>query len=424
MVVVNEKTNLSQIETNHHKEPVLILEDVKENQDLLRELCKSIRVPCEIAENGQVALELLKTKNFSIFIVDLMMPVMDGKTFIIKLKEKQPEAIILVQTALDSSDTIIDIMKMGVFDYIIKPIDPELFQKIVNKSIEYKHLRDMERNLANSAALKIRNQLEWLNYKEDRRVSSREYAEIKSIYNLKTSLTQGRGFGSLLTMIDIMINSKRDEGNSYVIDKEMLDILIDNYETCNAQLKWLHEISNLLENLFPVELTEAGSFISAVPDMLKEVEPYLSNKKLKVTYPEIKINCKLNLNFQKLSLVIEELFINAYKYSVPGSTINMFSYIREGYLWLCVMNEVSENPYCGIPEKYEKLVLEPFFRLLPPDESISKAEKFGLGLGLTVVDNITRKHGGLFMIHDVKNHIDKEVRPSVLAEIMLPVVVE
>ena len=63
------------------------------------------------------------------------------------------------------------------------------------------------------------------------------------------------------------------------------------------------------------------------------------------------------------------------------------------------MNEVNEDPYGGIPEKYEKLVLEPFFRLLPPDESIGEVEKFSLGLGLTVVDNITRKHGGMFVIN-------------------------
>ncbi len=420
----NEKINISQIETMQHKEPVLILEDVKENQELLKELCRNIKIPCEIAENGKIGLDLMKTKSFSIFIVDLMMPVMDGKSFIINLKKKQPDAIILIQTALDSSETIIDIMKLGVFDYIIKPIDPELFQKVVKKSIEYKHLRDMEKNLANSAALKIRNQLEWLNYKEDRRITAKEHAEIKSIYNLKTSLTQGRGFGSLLSMIDIIINSKEEEGNNYLIDKEMLDLLTDNYETCNAQLKWLHEISNLLENLFPVELTDAGYLISAVPGMLNQVEPYLQNKKLKITYPEIKASCNLNLNLEKLSLCIEELVINAYKYSVPESTINMFSYVKEGYLWLCVMNEVSENPYGGIPEKYEKLVLEPFFRLLPPDESISKIEKFGLGLGLTVVENIARKHGGLFLIHDVRDHRNNRVKSGVLAEIMLPVIVD
>ncbi len=424
MTSKNEDASIKKYDINFLKNPILILEDVMENQILLKELCKNMGFPCEIAENGQKGLELMEKRQFSIFIVDLMMPVMDGKTFIKKLKEKIPDAIILVQTALDSSDTIIDIMKMGVFDYLIKPLDPQMFQRVIKKSIEYKHLKEMEINLADSASLKIRNQLEWLNYKEDRRISSKDYAEIKSIYNLKTSLMQGKGFGSLLSIIDIILNTKKEEGSNYLINKEMLDLLLENYETCNTQLNWLHEISNLLENLFPVKESSSAELIAAIPGMLKEIEPYLEKKNLKITYPELKIKCSLNLNLEKLYLIIEEVVINAYKYSVPGSTINIFSFIREGYLWLCIMNEVSEKPYGGIPQKYEKLVLEPFFRIAPPDESISKVEKFGLGLGLTVVDNITRKHGGLFLIQDVKSHIDNQTRSGVLAQIMLPVVVD
>jgi signal transduction histidine kinase len=313
---------------------------------------------------------------------------------------------------------------MGVFDYIIKPLDPQMFQRVIKKSIEYKHLKEMEKNLADGASLKIRNQLEWLNYKEDRRVSAKDYAEIKSIYNLKTSLMQGKGFGSLLSVIDIILNIKKEEGSNYIINKEMLDLLLENYETCNSQLNWLHEISNLLENLFPVNESTAAELIAAVPDMVKEITPYLKKKNLKITYPELKTNCSLNLNLEKLSLIIEEIVINAYKYSVPESTINMFAFIREGYFWLCTMNEVTEKPYGGIPQKYEKLVLEPFFRLAPPDESISKLEKFGLGLGLTVVDNITRKHGGLFLIQDVRSHIDNLTKSGVLAQIMLPVIAD
>ncbi len=422
MAAKTKKISINNYEINQLKDPILILEDVKENQDLLKELCKNMGFPCEIAENGQMGLDMMEQKSFSIFIVDLMMPVMDGKTFIKKVKEKIPDAIILVQTALDSSETIIDIMKLGVFDYIIKPLDPKMFQRVINKSIEYKNLKEMEKDLANSASLKIRNQLEWLNYKEDRRITAKDYAEIKSIYNLKTSLMQGKGFGSLLSIIDIILNSKKEQGTGYLIDKEILDLLLENYETCNGQLHWLHEISNLLENLFPVAESNSAELIAAIPGMLREVEPYLEKKNLKVTYPELKTKCNLNLNLEKLSLIIEELIINAYKYSVPGRTINMFSFIKEGYLWLCTMNEVTEKPYGGIPKKYEKLVLEPFFRIAPPDETISKIEKFGLGLGLTVVDNITRKHGGLFLIQDVKSHIDNQTKSSVLAQIMLPVV--
>ncbi len=403
-------------------EPLLILEDTKENQDLIGGLCNKMDLPCEIAENGEVGIKMIEEKTYSVYIVDLMMPVVDGKVFIQHLKKKEPDPVILVQSALDSSDTIINIMKLGVFDYIIKPIDPELFVRSIRKGLEYKNLKDIEKNISDNASLKIRNQLDWLNYKEDRRIMSKDYLEIKSIYNLKTSLTQGTGFGSLLTLLDIAKNTKKDTGDAYSIDKEVIDVLFHNYDTCKAQLQGLHSISNLLEELFPVEKSDAAELVSSLPRMLEDIEPHLKKKNLEITYPELKTNCTLNLNLDKLSLIIEELLINAYKYSKPDNIINIFSYIKEGYFWLSVMNPVVEKPYGGIPQKYEKLVVEPFFRLLPVDETIGEIEKFGLGLGLTVVDNISRKHGGMFMIHDIKDHRDGKIQTCVLGDILLPVI--
>ncbi|MCP4132964.1 MAG: fused response regulator/phosphatase [bacterium] len=123
-------------------DPILIVEDSTMNQKLLQSYCDSVDIESVIAGNGQEALELLKTRRFSVFLVDLMMPVMDGREFITHLKEKEPDAVILVQTALDSAETIIGIMKMGVFDYIIKPIQLDPFLKTLFKSLEFKRLKD------------------------------------------------------------------------------------------------------------------------------------------------------------------------------------------------------------------------------------------------------------------------------------------
>ena len=114
---------------------VLIVEDIVENQVLLKAFCDEIGIPCEIANNGKEALEILEQQHFSIYIVDLMMQVMDGKTFITMVKKKYPDAIILVQTALDSPSTIIEIMKLGIFDYIIKPLVFEPFTQISDSSL-------------------------------------------------------------------------------------------------------------------------------------------------------------------------------------------------------------------------------------------------------------------------------------------------
>ena len=57
--------------------PVLIVEDKKENQVLLQSICNQLGISTETASNGQIALDLINTRKFSIFIVDLMLPVMD-----------------------------------------------------------------------------------------------------------------------------------------------------------------------------------------------------------------------------------------------------------------------------------------------------------------------------------------------------------
>lgn len=129
-----------------HAGPVLIVEDNPQNQKILKGLCARQGLATAVADNGRVALDMLSDGFFAVYIVDLMMPVMDGRAFIGHLKERHPDAVILVQTALDSAGTIIDIMKLGVFDYIIKPIDIELFQATLRKALEYRRLKDLERD--------------------------------------------------------------------------------------------------------------------------------------------------------------------------------------------------------------------------------------------------------------------------------------
>jgi len=403
------------------KDPLLILEDTREIQELLASLCRKIGIQCMIADNGKTALEMMEHRSFSIYIVDLMMPVMDGRTFIRILKEREPEAIVLVETALDSPHTIIDIMKMGVFDYVVKPIDPELFMLNILKAIEYKNLKDMERDQSLNAGLKIRAQIEWLNYKENIRAASRDQSETKAIYNLKTSLTQGAGFGSLLTVIEFIKDGMKESGDSILVDREIMNMLFDNYEHCVVQIAGLRIVTDIIEK--PLEFTpiDARGLLDSLPRMIKSVEPYLENRGLRVTYPELKSNCNLACNMEKIGMMFEELMINAYKYSIPGSAINVLAHKSEGYFWISVKNDIREKPYGGIPREYEKLVVEPFFRLQPPDESISKIERFGIGLGLTVVDNIIKKHNGIFMIHDVKDFTAGRERSCVLAEVLLPV---
>lgn len=59
-------------------DPILIVEDKQENSILLESLCDELGVKHEVASNGEEALKRIEDKKYSLFILDLMMPVMDG----------------------------------------------------------------------------------------------------------------------------------------------------------------------------------------------------------------------------------------------------------------------------------------------------------------------------------------------------------
>ncbi|MDH5656440.1 MAG: response regulator [Spirochaetia bacterium] len=408
-------------------DPILIVEDILENQILLKSLCKNLGLECEVAENGQEALDLASKKNYSLYIVDLMLPVMDGRKFTKELKNIKTDPIVLIQSALDTNDVIINVMKLGVFDYIIKPIEPEVFNKTIKKALEFKYHRDNQKNLTDQASLKLRSQLEWLNYKESRRKTSTDSSELLSIENLKTSLSQGAGVGSMVTLFDLIsTNKKKDEsGKYYLIDAGIFDMIEQNNIVVRNMLDGLMSISDILQKEFQLVEISGKEVVGGIADMLQNVMPYLIKKNIKVTLPSLMQDCRVFANMERLGSAIEELAINALKYTPEtGGILDIFSYVAEGYLCITFKNDINENPYGGIPSEYERLVKEPFFRLLTPLVGVNEIEKFSLGLGLTVVDHIAAKHHGMFFIHDVKDHTGSSVKNCVLAEIFIPLAKE
>lgn len=406
------------------KDPILIVEDTIEAQELLQELCDDLGVKSVIAENGKVALDKYGDQKFSLYISDLMMPEMDGKTYIKHLKKRDPAAVVIIQSGLDSASSIIDVMKYGVYDYIIKPIDPDLFQATIIKALEYKYLKESEEIQSLNAAKKLRSQIDWLNYKEQRHINAKDFAETKSIYNLKTSLAQGSGFGSIITLIDIMKMELEEKDGKYIIDKEIVDSLLKNNEYCRTQIEGINYVAYLMEKDFELEDSDATTLIKDFVESTQTTLDALKEKQMTITFPELRRNCKLRYNKKIMALLQEELILNALKYGSPGSKINLFTHIQEGYFWFSVKNVVPTKPYGGIDKKEEILVLEPFYRIHPPVEQFTNIEKLGFGLGLTVVDYVIKKHHGLFFIKNASDITTDVKQLCVVADLLLPVIDE
>lgn len=116
---------------------ILVVEDDKEILDGIGIYLKNQGYQVSKASNGQEGLEILQKEEIHLAIVDIMMPVMDGITMTLKLREKYELPVIMLTAKSESIDKITG-LNIGADDYITKPFSPmELLARINSQLRRY-----------------------------------------------------------------------------------------------------------------------------------------------------------------------------------------------------------------------------------------------------------------------------------------------
>jgi DNA-binding NarL/FixJ family response regulator len=115
---------------------------IAEDEDVLRRnltfIMNSSGYTAVSARTSSDAIELLKKKHFDVVITDLVMPVKGGGELIKYVFENRPEVAVIIITAYPSTDSAINAVKKGVFDYFTKPFKTEEILNAVRRAIEQK----------------------------------------------------------------------------------------------------------------------------------------------------------------------------------------------------------------------------------------------------------------------------------------------
>ena len=88
------------------------------------------------APDGPTAVEEVRRSPWSILLVDLKMPGMDGLQVLEEVKKLQPDAAVVIMTAYATVDTAVTAMKNGAYDYMVKPFDPEELSHLIRRIVE------------------------------------------------------------------------------------------------------------------------------------------------------------------------------------------------------------------------------------------------------------------------------------------------
>ena len=103
------------------------------------------------ATEAQKALEHFLKENFHLVITDLRMPGLDGITFLERIRDLSSSVPVIVLTAYGTVETAVRAMKLGAFDYILKPVDVEELKIVVARAL---HIQDITlENVALKASL-------------------------------------------------------------------------------------------------------------------------------------------------------------------------------------------------------------------------------------------------------------------------------
>ena len=129
------------------KARILIVDDEATIRDTLCTVLKEEGFDAESAENGRAALEKIQQNNYDLVITDLRMPEMDGLELLKAVKLNSPQTSVIIITAYGSMESAIEALRLGAFDYLIKPLDFDDVILRVRRLMEHRELVEENRIL-------------------------------------------------------------------------------------------------------------------------------------------------------------------------------------------------------------------------------------------------------------------------------------
>jgi signal transduction histidine kinase len=124
-------------EQNGGRGSILVVDDEELNRILLSTYLREAGYAVEAADDGQEALQLLRTHSFDAVLLDLLMPGMNGYEVLARLKQDAAlrRMPVIVVSSMDEMDSIVRCIEMGATDYLPKPFDPVLLLARIRASL-------------------------------------------------------------------------------------------------------------------------------------------------------------------------------------------------------------------------------------------------------------------------------------------------
>jgi len=307
---------------------------------------------------------MMEETAFDVVLLDIMMPDMDGHELLdrIKAKEATHDIAVIMISAVNEVDSVVQCIQAGAEDYLTKPFDPTLLQARVNSCLQKKRGRDRE--LALFAQLQD-------NYKRLEELEKlRDDMRNMIVHDLRTPLT------SVLAGIEMIGQA----GSLTDVQLGMTSIALAGART----------LLGMINDLLDVEKMEAGkSHLHyeelSVPQLVTgaiELVTSLAHEARTVLVIDIAANIPpFSGDAKKLSRTLVNLIANAIKFT-QGGTVTVSA------------SASSENVRFAVADTGRGIAQESFDHIFEKFGQLDSRDKVGTGLGLAFCKLTVEAHGG------------------------------
>jgi two-component system response regulator PilR (NtrC family) len=126
---------------------ILVVDDELSMRELLEYMFSKEGYKVTCADTGRGAIELLKKNNYDLLLCDIRLGDIAGLDVLRASKKKNPDTVVIMISAYATTETAVEAMNMGAYDYVPKPFDKDELMQTVEKALDLRTLEDEKKIL-------------------------------------------------------------------------------------------------------------------------------------------------------------------------------------------------------------------------------------------------------------------------------------
>ncbi len=357
---------------------ILVVDDEEILRYVLISSLKEEGYEVDGAEDGEQAIEIIRSRPYDLVLLDIKMPVVDGIGVLKFVKEHHPETEVIMLTAFSDVNVAVECMKLGSSEFLTKPVESDALSARVRTV-----LRAQEAERARERA------------KEELERAKADFTAML-VHDLRGPLGGVKG----------ALECIRDLGQGGILDQPHHEILQVAVPACGKMLDLINQILDLSKlEAGKVLLSKAKVDFSDIVEYIgKSLQIPIKNKKLHLERKLSSDLPKVDVDPDKIGQVLMNFVSNSIKFTPEGGTISIFVDVKEimegpdiGSGKQLVVSIADTG--AGISEEEFPLLFEKYKQTMAGKTSKVK----GTGLGLVINKRIIEAHGGKVWVESELN---------------------